>query len=265
MPALAVALVLGLVEGLTEFLPVSSTGHLILVGHALGFAGEQAAAFEVVIQGAAMLAVVWLYRARFVACLRPAAPGRFGGARGAALLSVAAAPILVVGFLLRHPIQAAFTPAVVAAAVATGGVAILALERFRGDRGTGTVDGLGFAAALGIGLFQCLALWPGFSRAAATIGGAMLLGLTRRAAAEFSFLVAAPVLLAVSAYKAIDVRDAISGDAAAFYLVGAAVSAVTAALAVKGFVALLGRMTLAPFGWYRLVLAALVVAVLVWS
>lgn len=262
MPVLWVALVLGVVEGLTEFLPVSSTGHLILAGHALGFAGPAADAFEVAIQGGAILAVVWLYRARFSALLRPAAPATFGGARGWLLLAVASAPALALGYVGRHVVERLFDPVSVAAALAAGAFGILGLERLRGDRGTGSVDGLSWRTALGIGLFQCLALWPGVSRSAATIAGAMCLGLSRRAAAEFSFLVAVPVLLAASGYKALSAWDTLSGSVLLFWVVGAVASAVSAVLAVKAFTAYLQRATLVPFAWYRLALAAAVLLVL---
>lgn len=262
MPLLWIAVVLGVVEGLTEFLPVSSTGHLILAGHALGFTGAEADAFEVAIQGGAMLAVVWLYRARFSALVRPAPGSAFSGARGISLLAVASIPALALGYLLRGPIERLFDPTMVALGLGVGAAGLLALERFRGDRGTGTVDALTVRVALGIGLFQCLALWPGVSRSAATIAGAMLLGLSRRAAAEFSFLVAVPVLLVASAYKALGAADSLSGDDVVFWVVGAVASAVSAVAAVKAFTALLAKTTLVPFAWYRLVLAMAVVLVL---
>jgi len=148
----------------------------------------------------------------------------------------------------------------VAAALAVGGLALLALERLRGDRGTSTVDELSYRAALGIGLFQCLSLWPGTSRSAATIAGGMLLGLTRKAAAEFSFLAAVPILVAASGYELAKESSAPHADSALYLGVGLVVSAVAAWFAVKAFTAFLARSTMVPFAVYRLLLAAAVAA-----
>jgi undecaprenyl-diphosphatase len=263
MPLLWVAVVLGIVEGVTEFLPVSSTGHLILVERLLPSVGAHRDSFRVVIQVGAIAAVAWLYRGRFAALARPAEPGRFGGTRGLLLLALATIPALVVGYALRESIRGLATPGPVAAALAAGGLALLALERYRGDRGTATVDALTPAASLGIGLFQCLALWPGVSRSAATIAGGMLLGLSRRAAAEFSFLAAVPVLVVASGYEAWRDRDALTGQNLVVLLVGLAVSAASAVLAVRAFTAFLARSTMVPFAWYRIALAA-AVALTLW-
>ena len=263
MTPLWVAVLLGLVEGVTEFLPVSSTGHLILVEGLVPRVAGAPEVFRVVIQAGAIAAVAWLYRTRFASLLRPAEPGRFGGMRGLFLLALATLPALVVGYLVRRHLDAVSTPAHVAGALALGGVALLALERFRGDRGRVVVDGLSPAVALGIGLFQCLAIWPGMSRSAATIGGAMLLGLTRRAAAEFSFLAAVPVIAAASAYELWRGGDALGADGLLALATGFVVAALSAVVAVRGFTAFLARSTMTPFAWYRIGLAILVLALLV--
>lgn len=263
MPDLWVAVVLGIVEGITEFLPVSSTGHLILAGRLLPSLGEREEAFNVVIQSGALLAVVWLFRARFVSLLRPPArPGAFGGLRGIGLLALVSAPVCLVGFLARKGIHELHTPAWVASALVVGGIALLALERTRGDRGTRLVDELTPALAFGVGLFQCLALWPGVSRSAATIVGGMLLGLTRRAAAELSFLAAVPVLLLATAYELAKDRHILEGSNLTFLAVGFVTSAVAAVLAVKAFIAFLQRSTMVPFAWYRIALGLAVAALL---
>lgn len=262
MPLLVVALLLGLVEGLTEFLPVSSTGHLILAARFLPIGDARAELFDVVIQSGAMLAVLGLYRRRFAAVLRPETPGTFSGARGLVLLALGVLPALLVGYALRHRIHDLRTPAHVAIALAAGGAAILLVETLRGDRGTRGVDQLTPRIALGVGLFQCLALWPGVSRSAATILGGMLLGLTRRGAAEFSFLLGAPVLFVVSGYELVAHHDQLTTDTIALVAAGFAAAAFAAAIAVKAFTAYLGRATLKPFAWYRLALAALVLALL---
>ena len=264
MPDLWVAFVLGIVEGLTEFLPVSSTGHLILVGRLLPSLGEREESFNVVIQSGALLAVVWLFRARFAALLRPAAgPGAFGGLRGIGLLALVCGPVCVVGFLARDLIHDLHTPAWVASALVVGGIAMLALELGRGDRGTRILDELTPALALGVGLFQCLALWPGVSRSAATIVGGMLLGLTRRAAAELSFLAAVPVLLLATGYELVKDPHLLEGANATFLAVGFVTSAVAAVIAVKAFIAFLQRSTMVPFAWYRIALGAAVAALVV--
>jgi undecaprenyl-diphosphatase len=260
MPLLLVALLLGIVEGVTEFLPVSSTGHLILAARLLPAVGgpERAELFDVVIQSGAMLAVLGLYRHRFAAVLRPTREGAFGGRRGFLALAVGVLPALVAGYVLRHHVPSLRTPIVVASALAAGGVAILLVERLRGDRGTATVDTISLATALGVGLCQCLALVPGVSRSAATIVGGMLLGLSRRAAAEWSFLLGAPVLFAASAWQLVQHRALLGPDTWALLGVGLVAAWAAAVLAVRAFTGYLARATLTPFGWYRIALGALV-------
>ncbi|HXG50154.1 MAG TPA: undecaprenyl-diphosphate phosphatase [candidate division Zixibacteria bacterium] len=262
MGNLETAIVLGIVEGVTEYLPVSSTGHLIIVGHLLGFVGDKASRFEVAIQSGAILAVVLLYWKRFVGLL-PFSHGAAGGAVSALSgwgglwrIALATFPTLLVGFLGRHWIQEnLFTPRVVTSALVAGGVAILIVERCAGKKAAGSLDALTSAQALGIGLFQVLALWPGTSRAAATILGGMLLGLNRKGAAEFSFLIAVPVLTAATGYQLLRMHDDASAGELMQFAVGFLVSFLSAALAVKTFVSFLSRWSLVPFAWYRLLVA----------
>ena len=257
-----IAAVLGVVEGLTEFLPVSSTGHLIIAGHLLGFVGEKAASFEVAIQLGAILSVVWLYWRRFVALLPGmaqwplAAESTLIGWPGLQRIALATVPALTVGYLARHVIKAQlFNPEAVTLALATGGVAILLVERLAARRYATPVDAVTLGQALGVGLFQILALWPGTSRAAATIIGGMILGLERKAAAEFSFLIAVPVLFVASGYELLKMRDQIVADDAISLTIGFVISFVVALLAIKVFVSYLSRGKLAPFAWYRIVVA----------
>lgn len=259
MISLAAAIILGIVEGLTEFLPVSSTGHLILAGYLLDFRGPKAATFEIAIQMGAILSVVIIYWPRFAGLLRPDPERRLSGGRGLALLAATSAPAAVLGLLTHRFIKAQlFTPAAVAGALAVGAVAILVLEARPPAPRIQSLDELNFRQALGIGLFQCCSLWPGFSRSAATIMGAMVLGAGRRVAAEYSFIAAVPLLFAAGIYELAGSWSTLTTGDLQFLLVGFAVSFASAWLAVKGFIHLLGRMTLRPFAWYRLALAPIV-------
>lgn len=262
MEILVVAVILGIVEGLTEFIPVSSTGHLIVAGNLLGFVGDKAATFEVAIQLGAILSVVVLYRSRFLDLI-PAksaailAPGStLMGWPGLWRIAVATAPALVVGYLTRHFIKAhLFTPATVSLALAVGGVGILFAERFVSQRTSGSVDKLTVAQALGIGLFQTLALWPGISRSGATIIGGLVLGLDRRGAAEFSFLIAVPVMLAATGAEIWQMGAAFTSEEMAQFAAGFVVSFLVALMAIATFIRILSRWSLAPFAWYRIVAA----------
>jgi undecaprenyl-diphosphatase len=254
-----IALLLGIVEGLTEFLPVSSTGHLILIGHLLGLDGPKAATFEIVIQFGAILAVIVVERRVFKDLLAGGHPGRFAGVRGCALLALTTLPILIAGFLLHGFIKSAlFRPLPVALAMLAGGIAILAVERFRTAPRIASIDGIGFREAGLIGLLQCLALWPGMSRAAATILGGLLLGLERRTAATYSFLAAVPALTAATGYDLLKSHDLFDASDWLPLGVGLVVSFLAAWAAVRSFIALLGRFTLRPFAWYRIAIAPVV-------
>jgi undecaprenyl-diphosphatase len=262
MDSWTIAVVLGIVEGLTEFIPVSSTGHLIIAGHLLGFVGEKASSFEVAIQSGAILAVIVLYWHRFAALLpleitRVPAPGStMAGWRGLWRIALASLPALIVGYFGGDLIKEhLFTPAAVTSALLVGGVAILIAERSLSLRRANALEALGSVQALGIGLFQILALWPGTSRAAATIVGGMALGLDRKGAAEFSFLIAVPVLVAATGHEIIQMQPALSDQELSQLAIGFVVSFVVAMIAVRTFILYLGRWSLAPFGWYRIVVA----------
>ena len=260
------AVVLGVVEGLTEFLPVSSTGHLILFGEYLQFTGEKAHSFEVIIQVGAILSVILLYFGRFKGLFadgfslkRLFAPGLYGAA-GLGKLALVTAPALVAGLLLHKTIKAhLFAPLPVATALIIGGIVILWVERSRSEREGVSADEITSRQALVIGCLQCLAMWPGMSRSGTVIIAAMLLGLNRRAATEFSFLAAVPVLTAAAAKDLVDALPGISADFVQLLLIGLVVSFFTALITVKAFTALVSKMTLAPFGVYRLALGAFVV------
>jgi undecaprenyl-diphosphatase len=257
-----IAVVLGIVEGLTEFIPVSSTGHLIVAGNLLGFVGEKAATFEVVIQLGAILSVVVLYRRRFVNLLLPKSSPNSGsksalsGWPGIYRIGAASLPALVAGYLLHDVIKSRlFTPVAVTWALAVGGIAILLVERRVGRRAAGSLETLSLKQAFGIGLFQVLSLWPGTSRSAATIVGGLILGLDRKSAAEFSFLIAVPIMFVASAYDLLKMGAALTSRDLGQLAVGFVVSFIVAAISIKTFIRLLARWSLVPFAWYRIVAA----------
>jgi undecaprenyl-diphosphatase len=262
MGALWVAIFLGVVEGLTEFIPVSSTGHLIIAGHLVGFTGAKAATFEVFIQLGAILAVAILERRRLAGLVRPPAGARFAGTRGCALLAITSLPALGIGWLLHDWIkEVLFAPATVAWALGVGGIAILAVERWRPGPRIVEVDGIGWRQALQIGLFQVLALWPGVSRSGATIVGGLVAGLDRRAAATYSFLAAIPVMGVATVYDLLKAWPTLEAADAMPFAIGFVVSFLAAWAAVRTFIALLGRWTLRPFAWYRIAVAPVVLLV----
>ena len=261
MELLAVAIFLGIVEGLTEFIPVSSTGHLIIAGHLLGFTGDKASSFEVAIQLGAVLSVVFLYWRTYVALMpigsqAPVHRSNLEGWSGIWRIGAATLPALVVGYAGRHVIkEKLFTPQAVTLALAVGGLAILLAERVVKGRRARTLEAITLPQALGVGLFQVLALWPGTSRAAATIVGAMVLGLDRKSAAEFSFLIAVPIMFAATGYEMVRMRELFALQDAIRFGVGFIVSFFVALLAVRGFLRYLERGRLTPFAWYRIVAA----------
>jgi undecaprenyl-diphosphatase len=262
LDGLAVAIILGIVEGLTEFIPVSSTGHLIIGGYLLGFVGDKAASFEVAIQLGAILAIVALYPRRFLALIpRPpirtsAEVSTLAGWPGLYRFTAATLPALAVGFVARHVIKEyLFNPLTVTWALAGGGIAILIAESYVSHRRTNSIDSITFAQALGVGLFQVLALWPGTSRSAATIVGGLLLGLDRKGAAEFSFLIAVPIMFIATGYEMSKISLTFSRGELDMFVVGFVVSFVVALLSVKAFLQILNRWTLAPFAWYRILAA----------
>jgi len=253
------AVVLGAVEGLTEFLPVSSTGHLILTSHWLGLHGEGLKTFEIVIQVGAIIAVLGLYRAR----VRATALGLIGrdpaGLRLLINLFVSFLPAAVLGVLLRNAIKRSlFGTGPVVAALAVGGVAMIILDRLLRARGRGSIEDLTWRDALLIGAAQCLALWPGTSRAMVTILAGMGVGLRAPAAAEYSFLLALPTLAAAAVFDGFTSGGALLGQVGGLSLAcGLLTAAVVAALVMRGFIQYLARHGLSPFGWYRVALAAM--------
>jgi undecaprenyl-diphosphatase len=262
MHDLITAIILGLVEGATEFLPVSSTGHLILAGHALGFVGPRADAFEIIIQLGAILAVVWLYRGLLWRVARGGlAPGE--PRRLLLALFVAFLPAAIVGLVTHHWITAhLFTPPVVIGALIAGGVAILAIERWRPAPRIETVMQIGYQTALWIGLAQLCSLVPGVSRSGATIMGALLVGVARPAAAEFSFLLAIPVMVAATGLELWENRHLLSATDAGIFALGFVMAFVSALVVVRWLVRFVSHRTFDVFAWYRIVFGLVLVALL---
>lgn len=253
------AVILGIVEGLTEFLPVSSTGHLIISGHLLGFTGPKAETFEVVIQLGAILAVMVLYRPTFMGLIRPQRDRKFSGWYGISMLVLTSIPASVIGLLVHDTIKEhLFTPTTVAWALGVGALAILFVERTDHTVKYTSLEEMTPKLALGIGCFQCLALWPGFSRSASTIMGGMILGAGRTMAAEYSFIAAVPIMFAATGLDLFKSRHLLTPDDLLVILIGFTVSFFAAWAAVKTFIHLLKKITLRPFAWYRLALAPLV-------
>ena len=258
----AQAVLLGVVEGLTEFLPVSSTGHLILLVDLLRFQGPPGKVFEVVIQLGAILAICLLYFWRLwgVAMRLDRDPG---ARRFVANILLAFLPAAVLGALAHGYVKSVlFSPHVVSAALIVGGLVILGLERFRPKAIFQEVEAIPVATALKIGLLQCLALVPGVSRSGATIMGAVWLGVERRAAAEFSFFLAIPTMLGAAVFDLYKNRALLTADGLLLIAVGFAAAFLAALVVVRWLIGFVSRRGFAPFGWYRIVLGLVMLTVL---
>ena len=253
---------MGVVEGITEYLPVSSTGHLILAEKCLGNSFHES--FAVVIQSGAMLAVLVEYRRRFWRLADFRRPAGFSGFRGLFWLFLTTLPALVLGFFFHDAIKARlFAPQTIAIALGAGGAAMVVLERWLPAHDEGGVDALGWKRALGVGLFQCIAMVPGTSRSMATILGGRLMGLGRKTAAEYSFFAAVPVLLLAGAYDFYRGWSSLRRTDLVPYAVGLIVSFGVAWLAIRWLMRLISHHTFEGFGWYRIALSLLVWVTLV--
>ncbi len=255
-------ILMGIVEGLTEFIPVSSTGHLILAGELLGFKGPAETTFNIVIQLGAILAVIVAYRKRFTDVLIGLPRREPGPLLFTRNVLLAFLPSAVIGLLVYKAIKALLeNPTVVAVALIVGGVAILGIERMVKRVRFESVEAITWTTALGVGLIQCLSMIPGVSRSGATIMGALTLGVERKTAAEFSFFLAVPTMLAASGYDLLKSWDTLGGGDLQAIAIGFVVSFVMALLVIRAFVAVVGRYGFAPFAWYRIGVGSLA---LVW-
>ena len=264
MDLIFTAILLGIVEGLTEFIPVSSTGHLILATQLFGYDAETWKVFNVVIQLGAILAVVALYWRTFWAVamgLLRLEPISLKFVRN---LLLAFLPAAVIGLALKKHIDVLLgSPAVVGWALVLGGIAILAVERFAKPGDYSGIGQLSAKASLGVGFVQCISMVPGVSRSGATIMGALAMGIDRRTAAEFSFFLAIPTMLGATALELLDNREALMNGTGPVgwteIAVGFVVSFIVALVVIRAFVAYVSRSGFAPFAWYRIVAGALAI------
>ncbi len=255
---LLTVILLGIVEGVTEFLPVSSTGHLILAGTLLGVQDKATATFDIVIQLGAILAVVVLYWRRFwdvAVGLVAGQPKSWAFVRNIALGFI---PAAVIGLVVYKAVKALLeSPTVVAVALIVGGVAILAIERMVKQPRYDTVEAMPWKTSLGVGVIQCISMIPGVSRSGATIMGALSLGVDRRAAAEFSFFLAIPTMLAASGYDLLKSGAALGEGEWLSIAIGFVVSFIVALVVIRWFVGIVSRHGFAPFAWYRIIVGAI--------
>ncbi|VXC60463.1 undecaprenyl-diphosphate phosphatase [Sphingomonas sp. AX6] len=262
MQDLLTIILLGIIEGLTEFIPVSSTGHLILLSELLGFTGEGSAAFKISIQLGAILAILIAYWRRFW----NVGHGLMRADRDSVMFTrnilIAFLPAMVIGAFAYEGIRVLLqSPVTVAIALILGGLAILAIERMVKHVTVESVEAMPLKTAIGIGIVQCLAMVPGVSRSGASIMGALLMGVERKTAAEFSFFLAVPTMIGATVYALWKDRDVLTFDDLNAIAIGFTVAFLVALLVVKAFVAIVGRFGFAPFAWYRIVIGSVA---LVW-
>ncbi len=254
-----IAALLGLIEGLTEFIPVSSTGHLLLAGHFLGFesAGKT---FEVVIQLGAVLAILSIYAGKLIGVLRDA-PSDPAARRFIASVLIAFAPAVVIGVLAHDFIKDVLfeTPMLIAVMLVIGGVVLLVVDRIAPEPHHDDAMRLPIKTSLAIGFIQCLAMIPGVSRSGATIVGAMMLGTSKRAAAEFSFFLSMPTMAGAFAYDLYKNRDVLDASAMGEIAVGFVVAFVAAVLVVKWLLGYVSRNGYALFGWWRIIVGSVAI------
>jgi undecaprenyl-diphosphatase len=264
---LPAAVLLGIVQGLTEFLPISSTAHLLLGRRMVGY-DDPGGVFTVMIQLGAVLAVMFLYRAKIFAVVR-GLPSEPEARRFAVMLFAAFVPALIAGALLNDYVKSVlyYSPRVIAIAFIVGGIVMLAVERYRPEPHVMDAEKTSIGRAIGIGAWQAIALIPGVSRSGATIVGGMMLGLDRAAAAEFSFFLAMPTMTAAFVHDLWEVKDQLEPARAAEIAVGFVMAFIAALIVVKPFLRFVGRSGFAPFAWYRIlaglaILAAMAAGVL---
>ncbi|RYM06699.1 undecaprenyl-diphosphate phosphatase [Sporolactobacillus sp. THM7-7] len=259
MSDIIIAIIMGAVEGLTEFAPVSSTGHLILTGHLLHFTGDTASTFEVIIQLGSIMAVVVLYWKRLWSLFGFYRDEPKNGPEHLNLLHiiVAAIPATILGLLLHDFIKSVlFSPKTVLIALVAGGILMLFAEWMARRRKSEATNRLSYGQAFVIGLFQCFSLWSGFSRSGSTIAGGIIAGVERKTAAEFSFILAVPMMMGASGLDFLKSLDFLRVSDIPLFVTGFIAAFIVAMLAIVTFMKLLRRFTLVPFAVYRFILAA---------
>ncbi len=256
------AAILGIVEGVTEFLPVSSTGHLILADALMGYDPQVWEVFNIVIQSGAILAVVVLYWRTLWDVLMGLLKRDAAAIRFVRNLLLAFMPAAAIGLALHDKIEAMLgKPKLVAVALIVGGVAILAIERLAKSSRVASVESMPVMTALGVGLIQCISMIPGVSRSGATIMGALAMGVERKTAAEFSFFLAIPTMAGATLLQSYKHRDEIMSSGLSDIAIGWIVSFVVALAVIKIFVGVVSRYGFAPFAWYRIIAG---IAALIW-
>lgn len=256
----AQALILGIVEGLTEFLPISSTGHQIIVADLLDFGGERAMAFNIIIQLGAILAVVWEFRRKIFDVVL-GLPTQPKAQRFTVNLLIAFLPAVVLGVIFADLIHAyLFNPITVASALVVGGIIMLWAERRQHQVHAETVDDMTWKDALKVGCAQCLAMIPGTSRSGSTIIGGLLFGLSRKTATEFSFFLAMPTMVGAAVYSGYKYRDLFQPDDFPVFAIGFVTAFIFAMIAVKGLLKFIASHSYAAFAWYRIAFGLLILA-----
>ncbi|NLZ16896.1 MAG: undecaprenyl-diphosphate phosphatase [Desulfobulbaceae bacterium] len=252
------SIMLGLVEGLTEFLPISSTGHLIIAGDMLGYTGDQAKTFLIVIQLGAILAVCWHYRARLLTTLRGLLHDR-PSQRFVCNLIIAIFPSALLGLALHKYIKAyLFSPITVAVALIVGGFIILLVERKKRTARIVSVEEMSWRDALKLGFAQAISLFPGVSRSGATIIGGLVFGLSRQAATEFSFFLAIPTMFLATGYDLLSSWQSLSSDDLSFFVLGFVVAFISALVAIRGLLWYVAHHDFRYFAHYRIVFGLVV-------
>ena len=254
------ALILGVVEGLTEFLPISSTGHQIIVADLLDFGGERAMAFNIIIQLGAILAVVWEFRRKILDVVT-GLPTQRNAQRFTVNLLIAFLPAVVLGVIFADLIHHyLFNPITVAAALVIGGIVMLWAERREHEVHAESVDDIIWKDALKVGFAQCLAMIPGTSRSGSTIIGGLLFGLSRKTATEFSFFLAMPTMVGAAVYSGYKYRDLFQPADLPVFAIGFVTSFIFAMIAVKGLLKFIASHSYAAFAWYRIAFGLLILA-----
>ncbi len=255
-----IAIIMGIMEGMTEFLPISSTGHLILVGSLLGFTGEKAKTFEIIIQLGSILAVAVLYRERYFSFFQKNKERGNTPRLNLIHVMLGIIPAMGVGYLMHGIIKTyLFSPNTVLIGLVVGGLFMIFAEQKskKIETTANHLDQLSYKQALGIGFFQCLAVYPGFSRSGSTISGGLLMGANYKTSAEFAFLIAVPMMVAASGYDLLKSYQYLSWDDLGLFITGFVTAFIVALLAVVTFLKILQRVKLSTFAYYRFVVAFL--------